>query len=94
MLFLAEWDDRYVEETAEEHAALLANEQQQLRQASAILTTLASHLADIDVARVQPEILLDTIRIEDDGGFSLPAEFIAAATTLHTAFVCYIGVAL
>jgi hypothetical protein len=73
LLSLAEWERGYAQGTAAEHAAILADEEQQLRGASAALTTLAAlSRAGIELAHVQPQIVLSTVRPRTTGAFSSP----------------------
>jgi hypothetical protein len=54
-------------------------EREQLLPAAAKLRQLAPALASVDRSRCQVELSISTIREEDQGGFELPAELIAAA---------------
>lgn len=74
---LARWERPGVS-ADDDRDAILTEERAKLASATATLQRLAPALASLDRAKTQASVWLSTIRKEDQGGFGLPAELVAA----------------
>jgi hypothetical protein len=76
---LAEWEERSGSYDGDDRDAILANEQAQIAAMTATLQRLAPALSTLDRSEISAALWISTIREEEQGGFALPPELVAAA---------------
>jgi hypothetical protein len=75
---LARWERGGIY-TGDDREAILAEEHEKIAATTAALQRLAPALANLDRSKTRVSFWISTIREEEEGGFELPADLVAAA---------------